>query len=237
MARLDTIKSKLEALRNLDKRFVIFGATTHQYKMRNTLSVEEIQTIEKENDITIPEEYKEFLLHLGCAGAGCGEEGLLTPHIREVGVITEMDVLGESEITLKSIDMHISRLTGSSKYIRLFDYGSGIETTLVLNGKEAGKLVTYDAEGRFRIEEAGFLDTYEFWLDSSLLALNFVKEKLKNLPYEEIEIDRKDVGYYFPDVLMYSIMDVDFPRLGTHTEEHETYMKNAQKQWLATLSS
>ena len=65
---LEEMDHKLNCLRALDKRFLVFGAGTHQYK-NHTLSNEEIESTEVKIGIRLPEEYRQFLLQIGY-GAG-----------------------------------------------------------------------------------------------------------------------------------------------------------------------
>ena len=72
MERIESIKKKLEELRNLDKRYSIFGAERHRYKLNKTLSEKEIHQIETDHQIVLSEEYKALLQYLGNGDAGCG---------------------------------------------------------------------------------------------------------------------------------------------------------------------
>ena len=64
------INEKLEKLIKLDKDFSIFGSSSHEYIINPKLTEEEIQNFEEKNQITLPDEYREYLKNIGNGGAG-----------------------------------------------------------------------------------------------------------------------------------------------------------------------
>ena len=64
------IEEKLKKLKNLDKRFAVFGADAHLYNLKAPIDLKTILQFEKENEIKLPQDYKGFLTYLGNGGAG-----------------------------------------------------------------------------------------------------------------------------------------------------------------------
>lgn len=70
LKQLERIKNKLSILSYSDKKFKVFGAEKHKYKLNQCLSPEKVALFESENKCTLPEPYKLFLIHIGNGGAG-----------------------------------------------------------------------------------------------------------------------------------------------------------------------
>ena len=73
----DQLAEKLYLLKRRDPGLQLFGAATHRYSLNAYLPREELQTFEETVGITLPEEYRDFLLRFGNGGAGPGY-GLLS---------------------------------------------------------------------------------------------------------------------------------------------------------------
>jgi hypothetical protein len=69
MEKIAILKQKIEQLRNLDFWLKIFGAGSHQYQFNPCLSEAEITAFEQKHQIELPEDYRNFLLHIGNGGA------------------------------------------------------------------------------------------------------------------------------------------------------------------------
>ncbi|GAB3517516.1 SMI1/KNR4 family protein [Emticicia fontis] len=68
--QLERIKEKLEQLKRLDKRFIVFGSQKHRYKLNQVISSDKIQQFENTYKITLPAEYVAFMTTIGNGGAG-----------------------------------------------------------------------------------------------------------------------------------------------------------------------
>src|SRR5262245_28278944 len=69
------ISDLLRQLKRLDKAFTIRGSNIHRYQSRRVLPAD-IARLERHLGVRLPEEYRSFLLRIGCgAGPGCGIEG------------------------------------------------------------------------------------------------------------------------------------------------------------------
>jgi len=56
--------------RILDPGLVVFGADGHRYRLNKTISPEQLREFESVNAVTLPDDYKQFLLQAGNGGAG-----------------------------------------------------------------------------------------------------------------------------------------------------------------------
>lgn len=169
MERINIIKEKLEKLKKFDKEFSIFGSYEHKYELNPTLTEQEISKIETENGITLSFEYRQILMELGNGGAGCGYglEPLSLKNITPPYIGTKQLLRNWGDP--KKIDYDMVDLGEISGYIKLFDYGCGIEKCLIVNGAEKEELIYFDCDGRFeKIEDKSLLDIYENWLNESL---------------------------------------------------------------------
>ncbi len=68
--QLKRIQSKIEQLRQLDKNLTLFGSNRHKYNLNPKLSEDTLLNFEKTHNITLPEDYKEFLTKIGNGGVG-----------------------------------------------------------------------------------------------------------------------------------------------------------------------
>jgi hypothetical protein len=70
MKRIEKIKEKFDLLKKLDKDFEIFGAGIHRYNFNPCVTDKKIAAFEKKYEITLPEDYTDFLTVMGSGGAG-----------------------------------------------------------------------------------------------------------------------------------------------------------------------
>lgn len=70
--QVDAVTRKLAILRKRDPHLIRFGASTHRYELRSVLTELEITEIEHACGIRLPEDYRQFLLHIGDVGASPG---------------------------------------------------------------------------------------------------------------------------------------------------------------------
>ncbi len=196
--KIGDIRRKLSLLCRKDKGLKVFGASRHQYKLNSILSEEDIQNFEDRFSITLPEEYRKFLLCIGNGGAGpyYGLETL------EDSLYADLDYKHPNEFVNPSIEFPFTAPWNmkfeadekddtaykdfekeyfSEKWetgiLRLCNYGCGVYLNLVVNGKEKGHIWVDDRGNDGGIypdiffdqeERTTFLDWYLLWLDRSI---------------------------------------------------------------------
>ena len=67
-AQITRIQTKLAQARELDPGRKVFGASNHRYKLYPPASLEDVQTLEAQYGIQLPESYKAFVLDVGNGG-------------------------------------------------------------------------------------------------------------------------------------------------------------------------
>ena len=232
MKRIEIIKEKVKELKNLDKRFSIFGSSRHKYELNKTLSEKEISKIETDNQISISNDYKEILKYLGNGGAGCGY-GLERLELKNVNppYIGTKKLLRNWEDP-KKIECDMVELDEISGYIKLFDYGCGIEYCLIVNGEEKEDLIFFDCDGRFeKIENKSLLDIYEEWLNNSLDTLKRVKQKLEEMPLQEVIDSEWEMKSFSIQGMILSIIDADSIKGGYSGNDMKIHLEKEYKKW------
>lgn len=232
MDRINIIQRKLEELRNIDKRFSIFGSSSHKYQLKRTLDENEIARIESENRIFISGEYRTILKYLGNGGAGCGYglESLTLKNISPPYVGTKRLLRNWKDPQKIDLEMvNIQEITG---YIKLFDYGCGMETCLIVNGEEQGGLIFFDCDGRFeKIEGKSILDIYENWLDESTGTLKRVENKLREMPLQEVIDSEWNLKNFSIKEMVLSIINAE-PLQGVHSgNEVKEHLEKQYQKW------
>jgi hypothetical protein len=66
----DEVRQKIEKLRAMDQDLMLFGADHHQYRFNPPLAKMDLMGFEERNRISLPEDYKDFVLNVGNGGAG-----------------------------------------------------------------------------------------------------------------------------------------------------------------------
>lgn len=67
---ISEIPKKLETLKKLDTECKAFGAKAFRYEVLPALSETQVQAIESQYGVRLPDEYRSFLLEVGAGGAG-----------------------------------------------------------------------------------------------------------------------------------------------------------------------
>ncbi|MFN6461482.1 MAG: SMI1/KNR4 family protein [Nostoc sp. DedVER02] len=158
MNKVLQLKKKLTQLAILDATFEVFGSESHQYQLKPCLSDKDIQVFESRYNVTLPSEYKKFLLEIGNGGAGPGY-GLSGIEYEEV--IPELyqenyEILSKPFPLIKAwndLDLIVKNNTDfvanndayfDDKLIQgtltITNYGCGIYGMLVITGEESGKI-------------------------------------------------------------------------------------------------
>lgn len=232
MNQIESIKEKLEELKNLDSGFSVFGSSSHKYELNNTLSEEEIHNLERDHQITLSRDYKEILTHLGNGGAGCGY-GLEKMSLKNINppYIGTPKLLRNWEDP-KIIEYDMVELDEISGYIKLFDYGCGMEYCLIVKGEEKEELIFFDCDGRFeKIENKSLLDMYEGWLDYSLSTLKRVQQKLQEMPLQAVIDSEWEMQNFSIKEMISSIINAE-PITGSHSgNDKKIHLENEYQKW------
>ena len=190
---MNKITERLDLLRSLDKNFSVFDAKEHQYAFNKKISESEISEFEQQYKITLPEDYRAFILHFG--NGGCGPYyGLFK---LETGIYDLPQNQKESEIIKLDAPFRFSTFWNltelaqdydlwESQYdlckwcagmLRIGHIGSGAFINLVVSGEERGNIWIDD-----RVSEGGiypndyhngrnstsFLQWYIQWIEQSI---------------------------------------------------------------------
>jgi hypothetical protein len=200
MINLDMLKGKLDLLRTLDKNLELFGASEHKYQLNSCLSLSELEFVEKENNIELPADYRDFILHLGNGGAGPYygifplEKSVSSVHRHLLtqpflytswwnGIIPPDWWNYEPSLVQREQDYFDDyHLQGT---FRVAHEGSGYYQLLVLTGSERGHIwgdyrasdggimpiVQFENNDHLSTNRLDFISWYESWLDFGLRML------------------------------------------------------------------
>lgn len=67
---LRALLDDLARLRAADRAFALFGAETHSYQLHRVVPEEEVAKFEKDFEVALPDDYRQFLTEVGNGGAG-----------------------------------------------------------------------------------------------------------------------------------------------------------------------
>ena len=67
---IEELKAQLNQARLVDKDLKEFGANKHKYFWNSPASLEEVEQFEKKIGVSLPEEYRNFIIKAGNGGAG-----------------------------------------------------------------------------------------------------------------------------------------------------------------------
>lgn len=192
--QIERIKHKLIIAKEADKDLKTFGAESHQYFLGETLNNDQILDFENEYNITLPEAYKAFLLHIGNGGisyqnSAAGPCYGIFPFGKNLNEFVEnpkqflkedcklypkMSAEFWKELTENIESDTISDEDYDSESGKIFSgilpvssQGCTYYSALVLNGEFKGRIVNVDIDRQkpYFVSELNFLDWYERWLD------------------------------------------------------------------------
>ncbi len=185
--RLESIKSKLDKLKSIDRNFTIFGSSKHKY-VSQKVSVEEVENFEEKYNFTLPSEYREFIINIGI-GAG-PKYGLLSLQEIEKYITSAAEYYEQVinpamdfEISIDDMKNYFSSCRNTREEIIHEDLsglipicfeGCTYYSCIITAGEQMGYIWAMDEGKPARIVPAyntsniGFYDWYENWLDLSL---------------------------------------------------------------------
>ena len=132
----------------------------------------------------------------------------------------------------KKVDEDMVDLDEITGYIKLFDYGCGMEYCLIVNGEEKGDLIFFDCDGRFeKMENKSILDTYEEWLTSSLNTLKRVQKKLEENSLQEVIDSEWELKNFSIKGMILSIMNAE-PLSGSYSgNDMKIHLEKEYRKW------
>lgn len=203
--RLKQIKNKIDFLKTHDKSYKPI-----RYTFKETIEIKKIKEFEQKYNVTLPEEYVEFITTLGVGVcSGCG---IFPPDytLKLVGksIETESELCESFPFNNDDVKAIIEKDISDRNYFGEDIYSiqgcllvdedelGYASVLLVLNGEQKGKVWKWDEYGRltpfykitsYGYDQMSFLDLYEDWVE-------YIFKWLKYDPDEEPE-NLKDIKY------------------------------------------
>lgn len=204
-----------DSLRHLDKRRVVFGSSSHEYRFEPPLGMAQVEAFELAHGVSLPVPYRRFITELGNGGAG--------PYYGVLGLGLEAPQLlqpfpATQRFQLQDGDDEAAWDSAIPGAIPIAEYGCGIFMLLVVRGEAAGQ-VWVDARYETGISpftdnqstlltfETWWLNVMEWHLDRFEKILALMEE---GIAHEEIHrrLDPRAPQLYV-DTTMLSLMDQD----------------------------
>ncbi|MCB0398375.1 MAG: SMI1/KNR4 family protein [Winogradskyella sp.] len=159
------ILSQIKFIRENDPEFKVFGSYRWSYTYK-PVTDSDIDYVEKKHQIELPNDFKEFILHVGF-GAGPSYGVNLDTFLE----VDKYEIECEDDEFNKPLD---------NGYIVVSEHGCGIETVLIIDGKHKGEI--------WQINDFGvqkYADNYYEWYTKWL---NVIVEVLNNEEGERITL-------------------------------------------------
>jgi hypothetical protein len=126
------IAVEIERKRKADRKFEVFGASEHRYKMNNPIKGATVRLLEKQFGITLPSTYRSFITQVANGGAGPGY-GMLPFNIACSSYKTAHAAAGYGMIPT------------TENLLPLCSHGCGDASFLVIGGKHSGNIWEFDS--------------------------------------------------------------------------------------------
>lgn len=184
--QLTNIRKKLALAKTADTKFKVFGASSHRYKLGEPIDEISLQEFEQEYQISLPDDYRAFLLHIANGGEKEGRnQHAAGPYYGILSLANSEDAhfsqtygnpcLLKPDLTVEQWESLLNDNSLSAGDIDggimiIVDQGCTYYNGLVLNGQHKGRVVYLDIQNApdcppFFAFEKNFLDWYERWLD------------------------------------------------------------------------
>ncbi|MFJ3660185.1 SMI1/KNR4 family protein [Streptomyces sp. NPDC090119] len=160
--RIPRVRRKLAAVPFQPLRSHSFGEESHRFRLGPRLSDRRIAAFEAEKSVTLPDAYRQFLLHIGGSGAG-PFYGLLPLHKCVLLVMEPSPGPGEPRGFRPP-----SGAQDGDLFLHFVEMGCSDVGLLALTGPLAGRVVTGNADSHWGPDVSSaqdFLAWYERWLD------------------------------------------------------------------------
>ena len=185
--RIEGILDKLGRLRERPRLMEWHGATGHHFVLNPPAAESDVAAFEAARGISLPEDYRDFLLLVGNGGVG--------PYYG-IAPLSAPDEWFEEEsawpgFTASPCPFVYEQVTGPNwrqclpkndsdwgrGSIHVCDQGCTFTTRLVVSGPSRGRLFNFEAHRQpvppYFVKDANFIDWYERWLDLALLGEPF----------------------------------------------------------------
>lgn len=153
-SKYSKIRSQIKEIKQKDPDFKVFGSYRWSYTFR-PVTPYEIEFLEKQNEIELPFDFKEFILEIGF-GAGPSYGVNLSSFLK----VERYELEGDDDF-LKPLD---------DGYIVVSEHGCGIETVLIIDGKHKGEIWQNNDFGVEKYAES-YYEWYTKWLNAILKVL------------------------------------------------------------------
>ena len=193
LEKISRLKDRLKALKKADSALQVFGANYHKYRSSKPMTEKEVLAFERQHAITLPEDYRTFLLTVERGGAG-PYYGLFPPtdYSHELENV-KSDFLSlpfphQEAWPFAEDSMDQSILDEEHKYfgnfwvqgaMRLCPFGCGAIIVLVITGKARGQIWMDDRPNDYGVVPIAndFLTWYEEWLERSFIELQNMQKR------------------------------------------------------------
>lgn len=219
---LTELRSLLEQARTADPERKQFGADNHRYQWNPTASLSEIEDFERETGVSLPEDYRSFLLHVGNGGAG-PFYGLFS--LEQVRGWLQWPLEPEKKPVLRP-GMENAEKYGKENWKRgclpIESQGDTYFTCLMVTGPDRGRVVYIDYEGSwvFFPREPDFLSWYTRWLRERAKGYRRMGWFATNLDGDEADLRRYYTESGSNEERRLALVSMDkFPELSSETQD------------------
>ncbi|MCQ4085676.1 SMI1/KNR4 family protein [Saccharibacillus sp. JS10] len=181
--QIERIRQKIPQVIETPGAEHVFGASSHHYQLHAPITMTELNDLEKDWGVKLPEAFAAFITLVGNGGAGPyygiynvqqmkpDRTGIGIPSVLKVNLETQ-DWQSENDFALIDEDLDdeayeeaaANLLSGT---VEIGTMGSSYEILLIVSGEHEGRILYWDSEfyRPFFTYENHFLDWYERWLD------------------------------------------------------------------------
>ena len=237
------VLEKLEQLKAIDKQCQAFGARTHRYILWPCLRPAEIERVEQQLGVKLPESLRMFYLEAGDGDAGPNYGLLQAAKLR--GYRADQPYPGIEKIRQAAEHSDEGYFEAPKEVLAgllvVIDEGCGHETCLVTSGPLTGNVVHVSNDGFVEETNQTLRDHFEQWLDRELKLFGAV-ESLMRSGASYAEIHEKMVAQFedwFAGSRISSIANIEKPArlFGTGDvdsgsgADHNRWYEKVLKKW------
>lgn len=177
--RVNYIKNLIKTVSEIDCNKTIFGASSHKYELNPVVSLEDVRKFEKNNGITLPEEYVFFITQVGNGGAG-PHYGITPLNINSIDKNLSLTPFARIDMTEKEWNDYLDDDydddyddTNNFEHgvLEVGYQGCTFVTWLVITGNDKGNIVYADLNmdtNKPYFVHMGFLEWFEGWFEEML---------------------------------------------------------------------